>query len=321
MGEALYDTIIVGGGPAATAAAIYAARKKLKTLLIAEDFGGQSTVSSSIENWVGELRISGLELAEKFKKHVQAQRDIDIKMPEKVTSVVEGPNCTFEVRTDKGGGYWSKTLIIAAGARRRRLQVPGEDKFDGKGLAFCSTCDAPFYSDSEVAVVGSGNAALEAVIDLLPYAKKIHLLVRSEKLKADPVHQEKVTQSPKVEIINNAEVQEILGNQTVTGLRYKEKMSAAVKELAVNGVFVEVGLMPNSEFIQSLVDTNQVGEILVDHKTGQSSKTGIFAAGDVTNDPFKQNNIAAGDGVRAALSAYNYILNMKKYSPCADRAE
>ncbi len=319
MAEILYDTIIVGGGPAGTAAAIYAARKKLKTLLIAEDFGGQSTVSSSIENWVGELSISGLELAEKLKKHVQAQTGIEVRTQEKVQAVAERSDCTFEITTDKGGLYRAKSLIIASGAKRRRLGVPGEDRFDGKGVAFCSTCDAPFYSGQDVAVVGSGNAALEAVIDLLPYAKRIHLLVRGEKLKGDPVHQEKVTKSGKVQLISNGEVQEILGDQAVTGLRYRDKGNGTIKELATGGIFVEIGLVPNSEFIQSLVDTNQSGEILVDHQTGQTSKTGIFAAGDVTNDPFKQNNIAAGDGVRAALSAYNYILNIKKYSPCAER--
>ncbi len=319
MAEVLYDTIIVGGGPAGASAAVYAARKRLKTLLIVEDFGGQSTVSASIENWIGEPSISGLELAEKLKKHVQAQTDIETRTQEKVTAATEGPNCTFEITTDKGGLYRTKSLIIASGAKRRRLRVPGEDRFDGKGVAFCSTCDAPFYTDLDVAVVGSGNAALEAVIDLLPYAKKIHLLVRGEKLKGDPVHQEKVTKSGKVQLISNAEVQEILGDQAVTGLRYRDKGSGGIKELATSGVFVEIGLVPNSEFVRSLVDTNLSGEILVDHQTGQTSKTGVFAAGDVTNDPFKQNNIAAGDGVRAALSAYNFILNIKKYSPCAEK--
>lgn len=321
MSQDLYDTIIIGGGPAAAAAAVYAARKKLKTLLITEKFGGQSIVSSSIGNWIGELSISGMELSEKLKKHVEAQGGIEIKEQEKVVGVAEGPNCTYEVKSGEGASYWSKTLIVASGARRRRLHIPGEDKFDGKGIAFCSTCDAPFYSDLDVAVAGSGNSALETVVDLLTYARKVYLIVRSERLKGDPVNQEKVTQSPKVQIIGNVEVQEILGNQSVTGLRYKKKKTGEIKELAVSGVFIEIGLIPNSEFIRSLVDTNEAGEIVVDHVTGKTSKIGIFAAGDVTNDPFKQNNIAAGDGVRAALSAYDYVLNIKKYSPCAEKGE
>lgn len=321
MNQSLYDTIIVGAGPAGAAAAVYAARKKLKTLVITEMFGGQSITSSSIGNWIGEIAISGMQLSEKLKKHVVVQNDVEIKEQENVVGVGEGPNCTYEVKSDKGGSYWSKTLIVASGARRRRLNVPGEDKFDGKGIAFCSTCDAPFYNDLDVMVTGSGNSALEAVIDLLPYARKIYLIMRGEKLKGDPVNQGKVTQSPKVQIIESAEVQEILGNRTVTGLRYKEKKTGEIKELSVSGVFIQIGLIPNSEFIRPLIDTNEAGEIVVDHATGKTSKIGIFAAGDVTNDPFKQNNIAAGDGVRAALSAYDFVLNIKKYSPCAEKGE
>ena len=319
MDQVLYDTIIIGGGPAAAAAAVYAARKKLRTLLITEKFGGQSTVSASIGNWIGELSISGTELSNKLKKHVDAQGNVEIKEQENVIGVSEGPNCTYEVKSGKGGSYWSRSLIVASGARRRRLNVPGEDKFDGKGVAFCSTCDAPFYNDLDVAVAGSGNSALETVVDLLPYAKRVYMIIRSEKLKGDPVNQEKVTRSPKVQIIESAAVQEIVGNQSVTGLRYKK--AGETKELSVSGVFIEIGLIPNSEFIRSLVDTNDAGEIVVDHVTGKTSKIGIFAAGDVTDDPFKQNNIAAGDGVRAALSAYDFVLNIKKYSPCADKGE
>ncbi|HVP79556.1 MAG TPA: FAD-dependent oxidoreductase [Thermodesulfobacteriota bacterium] len=320
MTQDLYDTVIIGGGPAGAAAAIYAARKRLKALVITEKFGGQSVVSGSIQNWVGELALSGLELSEKLKKHVQAQGNIEIE-EQKVTEIVEEPNCIYRVLSDKGGSYRSKTLIIASGATRRRLNVSGEDKFDGKGVAFCSTCDAPFFSDLEVAVAGSGNSALETVVDLLPYAKKIYLIIRSEKLKGDPVNQEKVAESAKVQVIRSAEIAEILGDQSVTGLRYEDKKAQKAKELTVGGIFIEIGLIANSEFARGLVDLNEAGEIIVDHATGQTSKPGIFAAGDVTNDPFKQNNIAAGDGVRAALSASNYILNIKKYSPCAEKWE
>ena len=244
-------------------------------------------------------------------------------MPEKVAAVAmnEGPNCIFEVHTDKGGTYRSKTLIIASGARRRRLNVPGENKFDGKGVAFCSTCDAPLFQDLEVAVVGGGNSALETVIDLLSYAKKIYLLIRQEEMKGDPITQEKVTKSPQVGIVKNAEVQEIIGDQMVTGLRYKDRKTHEVKELKVEGVFVGIGSVPNSDFIKNVVQTNENREIVINHLTAQTSKEGVFAAGDVTDDPFKQNNISAGDGVRAALSAYNYILNTKKYSPCAEKEE
>ena len=252
---------------------------------------------------------------------MRAQEDIEVIVSEKVVAKTETSDCPFEITTEKGKAYRSKTLIIASGARRRRLNIPGEDTFDGKGVAFCSTCDAPFFRDQDVAVVGSGNSALETVLDLFPYAKNIYLLIRRDKLKGDPVAQEKVTRAPQVKIIANAEVQEILGEQTVTGLRYKDKNADEIKNLQVGGVFVEIGSIPNSEFVRDLVETNEAGEIVVDHQTAETSKKGIFAAGDVTNDPFKQNNIAAGDGVRAALSAYNCILNIKKCSPCAEKGE
>jgi alkyl hydroperoxide reductase subunit F len=321
MAQDLYDTAIIGGGPAGAAAAVYAARKKLKTLVITEAFGGQSTVSSGIQNWIGEATISGLDLAEKLKRHVEAQTGIEIRTPERVVSVTQGADCIFKVKTDGGNLYRSKTVIVCSGGGHRCLGIPGEEKFEGRGLAFCSTCDAPFYNGLDVAVVGSGNAALESVIDLIPYARKIYLLIRSEKLKGDPVTEEKVRGSSKLQIISNVEVEEILGDKTMTGLRYKDKRTGEVKELAVSGVFVQIGLSANSDFIRSLIDTNQAGEIIVEHRTGQTSKKGIFAAGDVTDDPFKQNNISAGDGVRAALSAYHFILNIQKYSPCADKEE
>jgi alkyl hydroperoxide reductase subunit F len=321
MEQDLYDTIIIGGGPAGAAAAVYAARKRLRTLLIAPAFGGQSMVSADIENWIGEISITGPELADKLRKHVEAQKGVEIKTLEKVIAVSEGQECVFEVKTDKGGTYRTKTVIVASGGRRKRLQVPGEDRLEGQGVAYCSTCDAPFFQDQDVAVVGSGNSALETVIDLAQYARKIYLLVRGDRLKGDPAMQEKVTKLPQLEILNHAEVIEILGDQTVTGLRYKEQVSGKAQTLEVSGVFVAIGSVPNSDFVRGLVDMNQASEILVDHKTSQTSKKAIFAAGDVTNDPFKQNNISAGDGVRAALSAYHYILDIQRYSPCIDRED
>ncbi|MGA2517966.1 MAG: FAD-dependent oxidoreductase [Thermodesulfobacteriota bacterium] len=321
MAQDLYDTVVIGGGPAGAAAAVYAARKRLKTLVVTEAFGGQSMVSSSIQNWIGEVALSGLDLAEKLRRHVEAQKGIEIKIPERVVAVTQGADCIFEVKTDGGTTYRSKTVIVCSGGRHRRLGIPGEEKFEGRGLAFCSTCDAPFYNGLGVAVVGSGNAALEAVVDLIPYAHKIYLLIRSGELKGDPVTEEKAKGSARLQIISNAEVVEILGDQTVNRLRYKDKRTGEVKELAVSGVFVQIGLSANSDFIRSLIDTNQAGEIIVEHRTAQTSKKGIFAAGDVTDDPFKQNNISAGDGVRTSLSAYQFVLNIQKYSPCADKEE
>lgn len=321
MGPNLYDTTIIGGGPAGAAAAVYAARKRLRTLIITPDFGGQSMVSSGIQNWIGEISITGQELGEKLRKHVESQKDVEIKTPEKAIVVREVTGCIFEVKTDKGGVYRTKTVVVASGGRRKRLQVPGEDRLDGQGVAYCSTCDAPFFKDRDVAVVGGGNSALETVIDLSQYARKIYLLVRGDQLKGDPTMQERVKKSPQLQILHHVEVQEILGDQSVSGLRYKDRITGEVLTLEVKGVFVAIGSVPNSDFVRSLVDTNQAGEILVDHKTAKTSKKGIFAAGDVTNDPFKQNNISAGDGVRAALSAYHYILDIQRYSPCAEQGD
>ncbi|MBI2635398.1 MAG: FAD-dependent oxidoreductase [Parcubacteria group bacterium] len=313
----MYDLIIVGGGPAGAAAAVYAGRKKLKTLLITNDWGGQSVVSSGIENWIGIKSISGFDLAKSFEDHVRAQEGVEIVSPDKVSGVSPS-ELNYTVKTEKGNEYQTRTLIVTSGGRRRRLGIPGEDKFDGRGVAYCSTCDAPIFKDKDVAVVGGGNAGLEAVIDLFPYAAKIYIINRGPNLSGDPLTQEEVKKSPKVTIISNAETQEILGDQFVSGIKYLDKQDNQVKELALQGVFVEIGSVPNSEFMKGLVEMNNGGEIIVDHKTGATNRPGIFAAGDVTDEIYKQNNISAGDGVAAALSAYNYLFKIKKQSPAKE---
>lgn len=321
----LYDVIIVGGGPAGAAAAVYSARKKLKTLLITESFGGQSIVSDDIHNWIGEINISGFDLAKKLENHVRDYADtVDIKMPERVIQVYavkdEGEKKTsdFEVKTDKDNIYQGKAIIICAGARRRKLGVPGEDRLVGRGVAYCSTCDAPLFSGKTVAVVGGGNAGLEAAVDLFPYATKVYLMHRGEALKGDPATQEDIRKNPKSEIILNAETQEILGENLVTGLKYKDAKTGEEKTLKVGGVFVEIGSVPNSEIVKNLVELDKWGQIVIDPKHASTSHSGIFAAGDITDDPYKQNNISAGDAVKAALAAYAYLLQRQKSSPAAE---
>ena len=314
----MYDLIIIGGGPAGAAAGVYAGRKKIKTLLITESFGGQSIVSDSIENWIGIKKITGLDLAKTLENHVRAYENVEIKMPGKAVAVKSaqgGPGSGWEISTDNGKVYQAKALIIASGGRRRRLNIPGEDKFNGKGVSYCSTCDAPVFRDKNVAVIGGGNAGLEAAIDLIPYASKIYIINHGPKLTGDPLTQEEVKKSPKVVIINNAETQKIIGDKFVSGIKYLDKSDNQIKELPLEGVFVEIGSVPNSEIVKDIVETNKAGEIIVDHQTGATSKPGIFAAGDVTDEIYKQNNISAGDGIAAALSAYNYLLNIKKQSP------
>ncbi len=301
----MYDLVIIGGGPGAVAAGVYAARKKMRVLLIAQEFGGQSLVSSDIQNWIGTKSVSGLELAKMFEEHLRAQEDIEIidsDLVNKVSKRDEG----FLVETENGKSVETKTVLVVSGSRRKRLGIPGEDKLDGRGVVFCSTCDAPLFKDKIVAIVGGGNAGVEAVLDSIPYASKIYLIVRSI-IKADLVTQEKIKKSSKLEIILNAEIQEILGDDFVTGLRYKNKEFREVKELKLDGVFVEIGSIPNSDFVKSLVNTNEIGEIIVDHKNQASSFEGIWAAGDVSDVLYKQNNISAGDSIKAVLNIYSYL--------------
>src|SRR3989338_6258740 len=322
----LYDLIIIGGGPAGIAAAVYSARKRLKTLLITESIGGQSIVSDDIQNWIGEPHISGFDLAQKLETHLRAFSDtVEIKMPERAVEIKSircsssERICDFDVKTDLGI-YEGKALVLAMGARRRKLEVPGEEKFNGKGVAYCSTCDAPLFSGKRVAVVGGGNAGLEAAVDLFPYASEVYLLHRGDALKGDPVEQAEIKNNPKLKnIILNAEPTEIEGDEFVSGIKYKDSKTGEVHRLPVDGVFVEIGSVPNSEMVKDLIDIDQWGQIKIDAKHASTSHSGVFAAGDITDDPYKQNNISAGDGVRAALAAYNYLLQREKVSPAAEK--
>lgn len=307
----MYDLIIIGGGPAGTAAAVYAARKKIRTLLITESFGGQSVVSDNIENWIGEISINGLDLAKKFEAHVRAQEGIEIRMPSRGAAVREIAG-GFEVMSEKGEAHQTKTVLVVSGGRRRKLGVPGEDAFSGKGVAYCATCDAPLFRNKMVAVVGSGNSALEAVIDLLPYAAHVYLLVRGTYLKGDATTQAEVMHSPKVTVVMGAVTKEIMGDKFVKALTYIDKGTNEEKTLDVGGVFVEIGSMPNSEIVKDIVKLNDFGEIIVDPMHATTSTPGIWAAGDVTDGTYKQNNIAAGDAVKAALSIYGYLMKQEK---------
>jgi alkyl hydroperoxide reductase subunit AhpF len=293
--------VIVGGGPGAVAAGVYAARKKIKAIVIAESFGGQSIVSADVQNWIGTKSVSGFDLAKMFKDHLEAQEDIEILEGDLVTEVKkEGDG--FKVTTQNGKTVDTRFLLIASGSRRRKLGVPGEKEFDGKGVAYCSTCDAPLFKGKEVAVVGGGNAGLEAVLDLLPYATKIYLLEYSDSLKGDAVTQAKIKADPKVEIIMMAQSARIEGDASVKAIVYKDRNTNEEKTLSVGGVFVEIGAIPNADFVKGMVEVNKIGEIVVDHKTQQTSDLNIWAVGDVSDVLYKQNNISAGDAVKAILN-------------------
>ena len=304
----LYDVIIIGGGPAGVAAAVYTARKRLKTLLITEEFGGQSIVSADIQNWIGEMHISGFDLAQKFEAHVRAFPDM-VEIRNERVNKVEEQGRDFTVRTEQVNAYQGKVVILAAGARRRKLGIPGEKEFDGRGVAYCSTCDAPLFGGKKVAVVGGGNAGLEAVQDLFPYASEVWILERTPALRGDPITQEEIKKNPKFKgVLFNASITEIVGDQFVTGIRYTDTVTGEKKDLAVEGVFIEIGSIPNSEMVKGLVELDAWGQVKIDSKHGTTSHPGIFAAGDITDDPYKQNNISAGDAVKAALAAYAYLL-------------
>lgn len=302
----MYDLIIVGAGPAGVAAGVYAARKKIKTLLITESFGGQSLVSDNIENWIGTKSVSGFDLAKMFEEHLRAQEGIEIVegvLARKVTKKYS----SFIVETGDGKEFQAKTILVVTGSRRKKLGIPGEDRLGGKGVAYCSTCDAPVFKNKIVAVVGGGNAGLEAVVDLLQYASEIYLLSHAEFLKGDLATQEKIKNNPKVKIITMAESSEVLGFDFVTGLKYEDKNIGQTKELKVDGVFVEIGSAPNADIVKDLVELNKRGEIVVDAKTQRSSCEGIWVAGDVSDVLYKQNNISAGDAIKAVLNIYDYL--------------
>ncbi len=304
----MYDLIIIGGGPAGIAAGVYAARKKIKALIIVESFGGQSVVSADIQNWIGTPSISGYDLAKSLENHLRSfDGSIEIEEGERAEKI-EQTKGGFKVATSGGKSFETKYILLASGSRRKRLGIPGEDKYDGKGVVFCSICDAPLFKDKEVAVIGGGNAGLEAVIDLFPYAEKIYLIVRSDAPKGDAVTLDKVVSNEKVQIITQADTEEILGGDFVAGLRYKDKPSGELRELEVQGVFVEVGAMPNSEIVKDLADINAKGEVVTDPRTQATSNPGIWAAGDVADALYKQNNTSAGDAIKAVLNVYDRLI-------------
>jgi alkyl hydroperoxide reductase subunit F len=303
----MYDLIIIGAGPGGVAAGIYAARKKIKTLLITDSFGGQSFVSGDIQNWVGTKSVSGYDFGKMLEEHLKSQEDIQIKEGEWVNVIEKKPDGTFVVKTTNGESFETRFILLSVGSRRRKLNIPGEKEYDGKGVVYCSTCDAPLFRNKNVVVIGGGNAGLEAVHDLLPYASKIYVFSRSGELKGDPVTQAKVTGSSKVEILKKVEAVRVEGDKFVNKIVYKDE-SGAEHELPVEGVFVEIGSIPNSDIAKGFVDLNERGEVVVDHKTQVTSCPGIWAVGDVSDVLYKQNNISAGDGVKAILNIYEKLM-------------
>lgn len=299
------DLIIIGGGPAALTAGIYGARKKLSLLILAEKESWQVSSSINIENYPGFKSISGVELLGKIREQVENYK-VKIKN-EKVKTIQIAEDKSFRLITNNSE-YQAKAVIVASGKLPKKLNVPGEKEFTGRGVSYCATCDAPLFSSKEVAVIGGGNAGLDAALELIKYANKIYVLEFLDRLIGDEISQEKLKRSGKVEFILNAEVKEIKGDKFVKKLIYQDRIAHEIKELKVRGVFVEIGSVSVTDFVEDLVELNEGGEIIIDSKTNTTKTPGLFAAGDVTNIPYKQIVIAAAEGAKAALSAYNYLI-------------
>ena len=299
----MYDLIIIGGGPAGSAAAVYAARKRLKTLIVTESFGGQSVESLEIQNWIGTPKISGENLAKALKEHVKAYASdvLDIKEGERVKNILQDDQ-SFIIETNKDS-YKTRAVLITTGGSRRKLEVPGAKEFEGRGIVYCASCDAPLFSGQEVVVIGGGNAGFESAAQLTEYATKITLLSRGD-FRADEITINKVLENPKVTAIKNAVPVEVKGETIVTSLIYQDTNTEEKTEIKAGGIFVEIGQIPATEFIKDLVELDEFKKIKIDHKTQRTSRRGIWAAGDATDGLFHQNNIAAGDAVKALEDIY-----------------
>lgn len=304
-----YDLIIIGGGPAGITAGIYASRKKLKTLLITKEFLGQVGLSWRIENYPGFSQITGRELLNNFYHHL-TKNEVEIKNYEEVETIEEKDNI-FTVKT-KDKEYNSLALIIATGALPKKLQVKNEEKFVGRGISYCLTCDEKAFEGKKVAVIGGGNAGSEAALELIKYASEIYLLEYLKDLTCDEVLKEEIkSHSDKIKILTGTEILSFEGEKELQKIIYQERESNKINEIEVEGCFVEIGTKPHTDFIKSLVELNEKGEIIVNPKTMETSKKGIFAAGDVCDFSHKQIILAAAQGALAALSCYSYIKSFK----------
>jgi alkyl hydroperoxide reductase subunit F len=303
-----YDLIIIGGGPAGAAAAVYAARKQLKTLIIAEEWGGQSIVSEKIYNWIGTPEISGAELARDLKAHVDyyVGEFLQSSGGERVEKL-EKSGAFFSVKTNSGNNYETRAVLIASGSGRRKLdsKIPGADALEHRGLTYCASCDGPLFSGQNVAVLGGGNAAMETAAQLLAYCNSVTIIQRSAEFRADEITVAKVLANPKAKAIMNAEITEIVGDKFVSGLKYKD--TDGEHTLDVTGIFVEIGQIPNTGYAEGVVNMNAYKQIIADPKTQMTNIPGIWAAGDCTDVMYHQNNIAAGDAVRALEDIYQWL--------------
>ncbi|WP_192839607.1 alkyl hydroperoxide reductase subunit F, partial [Stutzerimonas stutzeri] len=303
-----FDVLVVGGGPAGAAAAIYAARKGIRTGVAAERFGGQVLDTMAIENFISVKETEGPKLARALEEHVR-EYEVDIMNLQRASQLIPaGDDGLHRVQFENGGELKAKTLILATGARWREMNVPGEQEYRGRGVAYCPHCDGPLFKGKRVAVIGGGNSGVEAAIDLAGIVAHVTLLEFGEDLRADAVLQRKLNSLPNVRVLKMAQTTEVKGDgQKVTGLVYKDRNNDEMHEVELEGIFVQIGLLPNSEWLKGTLELSRFGEIIVDAK-GQTSIPGVFAAGDVTTVPYKQIVIAVGEGAKASLSAFDHLI-------------
>ncbi|WP_426683290.1 alkyl hydroperoxide reductase subunit F [Xanthomonas translucens pv. undulosa] len=306
--KAPFDVLVIGGGPAGAAAAIYAARKGIRTGVAAERFGGQVLDTMAIENFISVQETEGPKMAAALEQHVR-QYDVDIMNLQRAEQLIPaGADGLVEIKLANGASLKSRSVILSTGARWRQMNVPGEDQYRNKGVAYCPHCDGPLFKGKRVAVIGGGNSGVEAAIDLAGIVSHVTLVEFDAKLRADEVLQRKLRSLGNVDIIVNAQSTEVIGDGSkVTGLVYKDRVGGDVHRLALEGIFVQIGLLPNTEWLQGTVALSPRGEIVVDDR-GQTSLPGVFAAGDATTVPYKQIIIAMGEGSKAALSAFDHLI-------------
>ncbi|MER3570140.1 MAG: hypothetical protein C4348_00805 [Patescibacteria group bacterium] len=304
----IYDSIIIGASAAGISSAIYLKRQGLDFLVITKDIGGEMALSGIVENYPGFVKTTGVELTQAFENHLKSYEITPIF--DEVVSLRKENNI-FIVKTVNSDEYYSKTVIVASGAKPKKLNVPGEEKFYNKGISYCSVCDLPLFKNKIVAIIGGGNSALESGIMANNICQKAYIINKNPQFKGDKILIEEIKKKEKVEIIYNALTQEIYGNQFVEGIKYLDLNTNEIKDLKVDGVFIHIGLKPNSEFIpDDWGIKNNYGEIIVD-KFCQTSIPGFFAAGDVTDFPHKQIGVAVGQGIAVGLGVINYLNKLK----------
>jgi NADH-dependent peroxiredoxin subunit F len=302
----MYDLLIIGGGPAGTAAGVYASRKQLRTLFVTKEWGGQSTVSPDIQNWIGTPHISGDDLAKSLRTHLETYADgfVDIIKNQTVTTITPAGDGTYNITLADGTTHSVKAILIASGSTRRRLQAENADTFEHKGLTYCASCDGPLFAGQDVAVIGGGNAGFETAAQLLAYTKSVTLLNHGDTYKADPVTVQKVLSHPNMRGVLNAKTTAVLGEKFVSGLTYTDTVGGESTTLSVSGIFVEIGMLPNTDFVGNVVERDEYKRIIIDPWTQKTSAPHIWAAGDCTNVKYHQNNISAGDAVKALEDIY-----------------